>query len=67
MASITFFCCLEELVELFADSSSFCLTSSGRLPPGRFFIRPARPSFWALRVSSSIAEDVDDLFLGFRS
>ena len=60
MASITFFCCSRNLSSLSRISSSFCLTSSGSLPPGRFFIS-ASTSAWACRVTSKqLPQHVDD-------
>ena len=51
VASITFFCWARNLSSLPCISSSFCLTSSGSLLSGRFFIS-ANTSAWACRVTS---------------
>ncbi len=59
-ASTTFFCCSSSLSSFFLSSWNFFFSSSGRLPPGCFFISE-RISDSALRVASRIFSRVSTI------
>ena len=63
LASITFFCCFKNLSSWSRSSSNFRLTSSGRLPPGRFFISADKLDLRLPHHVEQLLQHGDDLVL----